>query len=102
MKVVSKKLRDSARGQLCTLQIAGVCNYDPETTVLAHLSPGGMGTKCSDLDAAFACSACHARYDGQTGVLSAEDKAYYARRANINTLHIWLDMGLITVAGHKA
>lgn len=33
----SKALRDSARGQCCTLQIPGICNSNPETTVLCHL-----------------------------------------------------------------
>lgn len=32
----SDKLRKSARGQDCTLQIPVVCNRDPATTVLAH------------------------------------------------------------------
>ncbi|MGB9149942.1 MAG: nuclease domain-containing protein, partial [Burkholderiales bacterium] len=31
-----KKLRQSARNQDCTLRFFTVCNYDPETTVLAH------------------------------------------------------------------
>ena len=37
MKVVSKKIRNSARGQDCALRIPGVCNFNPETTVLAHV-----------------------------------------------------------------
>ncbi len=37
MRVVSKKVRDSARGQDCTVRIPGTCNFDPATTVLAHL-----------------------------------------------------------------
>ncbi|HHK5888093.1 TPA: nuclease domain-containing protein [Serratia marcescens] len=43
----SKALRDSARGQCCTLQIPGICNGNAETTVLCHLpSPThGMGYK---------------------------------------------------------
>lgn len=33
----SKALRNSARGQLCKLQLLGVCQGGTETTVLAHL-----------------------------------------------------------------
>ncbi|MBY0239679.1 MAG: DUF1364 domain-containing protein, partial [Burkholderiaceae bacterium] len=29
-------IRRAAQGQDCTLQLAGVCNYNPETTVLCH------------------------------------------------------------------
>lgn len=100
MKVVSQKLRDSAEGQQCTMNLVGVCNYDPDTTVLAHLSAGGMGTKCSDLDAAFMCSDCHTAYDQKN--IHAGERDFYARRANQRTLSIWGDMGLITVKGQKA
>ncbi|MGE4799277.1 nuclease domain-containing protein [Yersinia hibernica] len=46
----SKALRDSARGQCCTLQIPSICNGNPETTVLCHLpsSTHGMGYKSDD------------------------------------------------------
>ena len=47
MRVISQKLRDSARGQDCTLRLPGICNFDSATTVLAHLPCGqkGMGMK---------------------------------------------------------
>ncbi|MBC7213069.1 MAG: DUF1364 family protein, partial [Pseudomonas sp.] len=32
MRVVSKKVRESARGQDCTVRIPGICNFNPETT----------------------------------------------------------------------
>lgn len=60
-------IRKAARGQDCTLRIPGVCNYNPETTVLCHspyLSSGrGMGLKAPDEDACFGCSSCHDRLD---------------------------------------
>ena len=62
----SKKLRDSARGQDCQVRLP-ICNHNPETTVLAHLNGGGMGTKHSDLMAAFACSKCHEILDTKSG-----------------------------------
>ena len=53
------KLRKSARGRECTIRIPGVCNFNPETTVLAHLNNGGMGQKAPDMHGAFACVKCH-------------------------------------------
>lgn len=62
-------IRKAARGQDCTLQILGVCNGDPETTVLCHsnqLSDGkGMGLKAPDTAACFGCSSCHDVLDGR-------------------------------------
>lgn len=55
----SKKYRDAARGQQCTMRLPGVCNGDPETTVLAHRNGAGMGMKAPDHDAADVCSNCH-------------------------------------------
>ena len=49
------------------VRLAGVCNQDPETVVLAHVRmPGitGGGQKAPDLLGAWACSACHAYADG--------------------------------------
>lgn len=76
-KIASKKaarpamtpIRRAARGQDCTLQILGVCNGDPATTVLCHsnqLADGkGMGLKAPDSAAVFACSSCHDVLDGR-------------------------------------
>lgn len=63
----SKALRDSARGQCCTLQIPGICNGNPETTVLCHLPSNthGMGYKSDDYWAVFGCSSCHDAIDGR-------------------------------------
>ena len=60
----SKKWRDAAKGQPCTMQLPG-CNGDQETTVLAHRNGAGMGTKSDDFDAADMCSHCHDVYDGR-------------------------------------
>lgn len=62
-------IRKAARGQDCTLRIPGVCNFDPDTTVLCHsnnLADGkGMGLKAPDTEACFGCSACHDVMDGR-------------------------------------
>ena len=61
-----KKLRDSARDAPCMLELPGVCNGNPATTVLAHRHRGGMGQKCDDQDSLWMCSACHDVYDQRT------------------------------------
>jgi hypothetical protein len=55
MRIVSKKLRDSARGQDCALRLPG-CRHNPEYTVLCHLPVGmrGVGMKSPDLLRALA------------------------------------------------
>lgn len=100
----SKALRDSAKGEDCTLNIAGVCSYDSAKTVLCHLNldsrSRGRGYKTDDLSAAFGCSACHAAMDGD--VLSEEDWLFYAARGLVRTQKRWVEMGLIQVKGVKA
>lgn len=99
MGIVSQKLRDSAKGQECTFQIVGVCNHNPETTVLAHLPSqvAGKGTKSDDWHAAFACSACHEALDQH--LLSEANELAFCFRALQRTQKVWRDMGLITIAG---
>ena len=44
------------------LRIPGVCNGDPETTVLAHIRRNefcGVGMKPPDIHGVWACSDCH-------------------------------------------
>jgi len=64
-KVRSKAIRESARGEACTVRIPGHCNGDPSTTSFAHINGGGMGTKKSDLHGAYCCSDCHDAVDGR-------------------------------------
>lgn len=55
------KIRDSARGEDCTLQIHPYCNGNPATVVLCHLPSErkGVALKSPDHWAAYGCSACH-------------------------------------------
>lgn len=62
----SSKIRRSAQGQDCTIRIPGVCNGNPETTVLCHLPGGGMGAKRHDIHGAYGCSSCHDAIDGRS------------------------------------
>lgn len=63
---MSNKLREFALGQDCALRLFPHCNWDPATTVLAHLPhfDKGMARKAPDEWGVHACSACHAILDG--------------------------------------
>jgi hypothetical protein len=98
------KLRKSAKGEQCTLQIPGVCNFDTATTVLAHLpddsGTGKMGGKSEDWCACFACSDCHALIDNQAEFqkrYTSEDYLFFIRRAMIKTWRKWFNAGLLEV-----
>lgn len=96
-RIVSKKLRDSARGQDCTLRLPG-CRHNPEYTVLCHLPVGmrGVGMKSPDLFAVFGCDHCHAVIDGRArGEFDQSDLL----RALAETQMRWVDMGLLVVKG---
>lgn len=106
MKIESKKIRDAAAGQACTLQIVGHCNYDTTTTILAHLpdeSHGGA-RKSDDISACFACSSCHDLIDGRVpdASLTREEREWYMRRAMVRTWRRLIEMELITIAGFTA
>lgn len=70
-------LRKYARGKPCMIRMPGVCNGNPETTVLCHLRMSGisgMGLKANDLLASWGCSSCHTYVDthgidGRTALL---------------------------------
>lgn len=70
------KLTKEARGRECQVRIPGVCNFNPEATVLAHYRLAGTcGTaiKPDDTQAAWACSACHDEVDRRTRLIDAND-----------------------------
>ena len=97
MRIVSKKLRDSARGQDCTVRIPGVCNFNPETTVLAHLPCGskGAGMKGPDIISVFCCSSCHDAIDGRRNDIEIDWKDII--RAIAETQLIWISKGLLKI-----
>lgn len=60
------KLRDAARNMDCQVRLPGICNFRPETTVLAHYRLSGTcgtGIKPIDLIGSWACSDCHDAID---------------------------------------
>jgi len=89
----SKKIRDSANGEECTLN-SPVCNHDPTTVVFCHLNEQfagkGLGLKAMDIGF-YGCYNCHTAYD--SGKL--EDKYFYLLRAVIRTWERLREKGLI-------
>lgn len=104
--VRSRKIRDAANGQDCTLRLPFVCNGNPQTTVLCHSNSmrdgKGKSIKASDDRACFGCSSCHAVLDGQAplrGGLTREMVAEEFERAVVETHGILRAMGINPTGG---
>lgn len=88
MKRKSHKARQAARGQPCLMNVAKVCCYDNDRTVLIHLrwlGDCGTGFKPGDWQAVYACDCCNAWTDNPTPRQLDEsyecDRNFYAARA---------------------
>jgi hypothetical protein len=96
----SKRLLDAARGQECTIQIPGICNRNPETTVAAHSNSWrhgkGLGIKAHDCYVAWACSSCHAEID-QGSKLSRQQKDDYWQAGFEKTILQKFLLGIVRV-----
>lgn len=100
----SQKIRDGARGRDCTMEViteAGerICNYNPETTIGAHLNPpqgSAMGGKTDDFNIAWICSSCHEWYDQNKG--SELDRLFHRAKALHNTHTIVFGEGILIEA----
>ena len=101
--VRSKKLRNSAKGQDCTINIPGRCSYDTEKTMLCHFpddsGTGVMGSKSDDTCAGFGCHECHTLMDNRNLFYKAgfteADYWYFVHRSMVRTLRKWVEMELI-------
>ena len=62
--IKSKKIRDSARNESCSLRVHPQCQ-DDETVVFCHLQSNyrGMGFKSPDLFGVYGCAWCHSWLD---------------------------------------
>lgn len=87
-----KSLREFAMGRLCMVRAPGVCNFDPQTTVLAHIRKGtGLALKPPDICGVWACSACHDLIDGRVpSVYTPEQKDSLVLGALLRQLE-WYD-----------
>lgn len=100
-----QKIRDSARGQECTIN-SPWCNYNPETVVFAHYGePGEKGTalKPDDTSGAYSCSRCHDWLDGrayqgnshQERVEDEDRKEWYWFRGMRRTWRLLIENGVL-------
>lgn len=73
MKIVSKKIRQSAQGETCSLRVSPQCDYD-QTVVGCHLNSNyrGTGLKSPDIWIVYGCAQCHAMLDA--GEVDHEDQ----------------------------
>lgn len=92
-------LRKLAKGQVCEIRLPGICNGNPETTVLAHvrmIGLSGTGLKSPDLFAAYACSDCHDAVDGRTNYgLSAFERRLALLEGVIRTQAKLIELDLL-------
>ena len=79
------------------MRLPGICNFNPETTVLAHLNGGGMGTKKNDLFGAFCCSSCHDECDRRTMKMGKDYVELAFRQGVERTQLYWLQIGYIKI-----
>lgn len=98
--IKSKKYRDGARGQQCTLNIAGVCNYNPDTVVLIHFpdETNGIGKKSDDISAGDACSDCHDVVDRRViNEVFEGSRERYLRRSQTRTIRRRIEQGILVM-----
>lgn len=106
--VRSRYITDAAKGEPCTMNVAGICNYDPQTTVFAHfrfLGDCGTGIKPSDLQGGFACFECHRWLDSPTPNERGDDydldRAWYAARSMARTFKRLSELSIIKIKGYE-
>lgn len=88
----SKKIRESARGESCSLRVSPKCQ-DGETVVLCHLNSNyrGVGIKSPEIFAVYGCYWCHQELDASR--VGADDQL----RALMETQMKLVNKGLICV-----
>lgn len=92
------KIRASARGEQCLVNVLGVCSYDSSTVVLAHLNGAGMSRKNPDWQGAYCCAECHAWLDGGYAQdVTSEERDLLHLRGVIKTQEKLIEKGLITI-----
>ncbi|MBA7975404.1 DUF1364 domain-containing protein [Citrobacter freundii] len=92
-------LTKQARGRMCTVRIPGICNFNPETSVLAHYRMSdtcGMGIKPHDMQGAIACNCCHDVIDGRVKTDIDQDilRLYHAEGV-FRTQQFWREEAFI-------
>ena len=91
-------LRKLARGRDCMVRLPGICNFNPETTVLAHYRMhglSGIGMKSPDIFGAWACSACHDEVDRRSRNMSESEAALFHLEGVLRTQYALILEGAI-------
>lgn len=97
--VKQTKITKSARGQDCQVRLPGICNFNPETTILAHIgNGGGMGSKVNDIHSAYCCNCCHDEIDRRTRLMDAETAELFSWHGVQRTQIMLIEQGLLVVA----
>lgn len=92
------KLRESAKGQECLVRVPGVCNFNQETTILAHINGAGVGIKNHDLFGSHCCFACHTWLDGGYSKDHTRDyRDLLHLQGMMRTQQYWLKHGYIVI-----
>ena len=64
--MANKKIRNSAKGEECSLRISPNCTDEYGAVVLCHIGKNrGMSIKCGDHFGVYACNHCHDIIDGR-------------------------------------
>ncbi len=90
-------LRKLAKGKDCQLRLMGICNFDPETTVLAHVRRGGVagyGQKPPDICGIWACSNCHDAMDGRLGPMKIPADTDVLEGLNRTLAMVWKEVDI--------
>lgn len=89
----------AARGRDCQVRIPGVCNGNPETTVLAHYRMAGtcgVGIKPPSLIGSWACSSCHDAIDQRSNCgISREGLRQIHAEGVMRTIYLLCQEGLL-------
>ncbi len=85
----------SARGQVCTLALPGICRSRTDTVVWCHspyIEDGkGTGIKAHDALGAYGCVDCHDALDGRrkTDISRDEMRDYFHRALKKSLILMW-------------
>lgn len=92
-----KKITESARGEMCTVRLEGICNFNTETTVFAHLNGirFGHGVGKKTRWGAYCCSACHDEVDRRTRIMDGDHVRLAHLQGVIETLDKLVAKGLL-------
>lgn len=93
------KYTKSAEGQECQIRIPGYCNFNPETTIFAHINGAGMGFKHHNIHGAYACSNCHDVVDGRRkhNEFTNDEVELMFLQGVVRTQIIMIEIGIIKI-----